>query len=115
MPPIIGFCSQEQRAQWLAQKDGWLLWLVPDYEFRAEVEVDYETAKIFDLFNQETQLNDKYAQAKKLIWECVKQLKADLGEFALDMTEDFTITATDCDLSDLQKNFIAINPEPSGK
>ena len=77
----------------------------------AEVEVDYETAKIFDLFNQETQLNDKYAQAKKLIWECVKQLKADLGEFALDMTEDFTITATDCDLGNLQKNFIAINPE----
>ena len=111
LPPIIGFGSQEQRAQWLARKDGWLLWLVPDYEFRAEVEVDYETAKIFDLFNQETQLNDKYAQAKKLIWWCVKQLKADLGEFALDMTEDFTITATDCDLGDLQKNFIAINPE----
>ena len=114
LPPIIGFGSQEQRAQWLARKDGWLLWLVPDYEFRAEVEVDYETAKIFDLFNQETQLNDKYAQAKKLIWECVKQLKAGLGEFALDMTEDFTITATDCDLSNLRKDFIAINPEPIG-
>ncbi|MFC2529093.1 MAG: hypothetical protein ACFNVQ_08470, partial [Campylobacter sp.] len=114
LPPIIGFGSQEQRAQWLARKDGWLLWLVPDYEFRAEVEADYETAKIFDLFNQETQLNDKYAQAKKLIWECVKQLKAGLGEFALDMTEDFTITATDCDLSNLRKDFIAINPEPIG-
>ena len=38
LPPIIGFGSQEQRAQWLARKDGWLLWLVPDYEFRAEVE-----------------------------------------------------------------------------
>ena len=111
LPPIIGFGSQEQRAQWLARKDGWLLWLVPDYEFRAEVEVDYETAKIFDLFNQETQLNDKYAQAKKLIWECVKQLKAGLGEFALNMTEDFTIAATDCDLGDLRKDFIAINPE----
>jgi len=44
----------------------------------------------------------------------VKQLKADLGEFTLDMTEDFTITATDCDLGNLQKNFIAINPEPIG-
>ena len=113
LPPQIGFGSQEQRAQWLAQgdDDNWIVWNVADYEFQAELDEDDETANLFDLFNQETRLNGRYSQAKKLILECAKQLKADIGELGLDVSEDFALVASDYDLSDLRKNFKAINPE----
>ena len=113
LPPQIGFGSQEQRAQWLAQgdDDNWIVWNVADYEFQAEIDEDDETANLFDLFNQETRLNGRYSQAKKLILECAKQLKADIGELGLDVSEDFALVASDYDLSDLRKNFKAINPE----
>jgi len=113
LPPQIGFGSQEQRKQWLAQgdDDNWIVWNVADYEFQAELDEDDETANLFDLFNQETRLNAKFAQAKKLILECAKQLKADIGELGLDVSEDFALVASDYDLSDLRKNFKAINLE----
>jgi len=113
LPPQIGFGSQEQRAQWLAQgdDDNWIVWNVADYEFQAELDEDDEMASLFDLFNQETRLNGRYPQAKKLILECAKQLKTDIGELGLDVSEDFALVASDYDLSDLQKNFKAINPE----
>ena len=113
LPPQIGFGSQEQRAQWLAQgdDDNWIVWNVADYEFQAELDEDDETANLFDLFNQETRLNGRYPQAKKLILECAKQLKADISELGLDVSEDFALVASDYDLSDLRKNFKAINPE----
>ena len=43
--------------------------------------------------------------------ECAKQLKADIGELGLDVSEDFALVASDYDLGDLRKNFKAINPE----
>ena len=111
LPPIIGFGTQKQREELCREDKSLIIWNVADYEFSTEINEDDETAKIFGLFNQETQLNDRYLQAKKLILECAKQLKADICELEIDATPDFVIVASYHDLGDLRKNFKAINPE----
>lgn len=115
LPLIIGFGTQKQREELCREDKSLIIWNVADYEFSAEINKDDETAKIFDLFNQETQLNDRYLQSKKLILECAKQLKADICELELDATPDFVIVASYHDLGDLRKKFKVINPELIGE
>lgn len=111
-PPQIGFGTQSDREQWIKDEiDSNIIWNVADYSHVAEIDTDTETANLFDLFNQETELGEKHSTAIKVIIECAKALKQDLQQFALKTTDDFTIVAGYFDQSDFKKNFKQINPE----
>lgn len=112
IPPQIGFGTQSDREQWTEDEShSDIIWNVADYSHWVEIDTDDETANLFDLFNQQTELNEKYSTATKVIVECAKALKQDLQEFNLNKTEDFVIVAGYFDQSDFKKNFKAINPE----
>ncbi|GIM48610.1 hypothetical protein [Capnocytophaga stomatis] len=112
LPPQIGFGTQSDREQWTENEThSNIIWNVADYSNSAELDLDEETSNLFDLFNQETELNEKHNVAIKLIVECAKSLKQDLQEFSIEKTNDFVIVASCFDQSDFKKNFKAINPE----
>lgn len=112
IPPAIGFGTESDRKQWLEnEKHNNIIWNVADYSHQLDMTLDTETTALFDLFNQQTELNEKYSTAIKLIIECAKILKRDLQEFNLKTTDDFVVVAGYFDGSDLKKNFKQINPE----
>lgn len=112
IPPQIGFGTENDRAEWLKDTDyDNIIWNTADYEHFTELDYDDETARLFDLFNQETELNEKHANAIKIIVECARQIKENLAEFDLEKTADFVVVASYFDQSDLKKNFKQINPE----
>ncbi len=114
IPPSIGFGTQSDRNQWINDDscaDNFIFWNIADYTHQVEIDCDEETAKLFDLFNQETELNGKYTNAIKIILECAKQIKQDLAQFNLDKTDDFVVVAGYFDQSDFKKNFKQLNPE----
>lgn len=113
IPPMIGFGTQSEREYWLDEDNPYhsIIWNVADYTHQVEMECDDETAKLFDLFNQETELKGKYNVAIKMIVECAKKIKQDLAEFELNVSDDFVVVASYFDLRDLKSNFKKINPE----
>lgn len=113
IPPSIGFGTESDRLYWIENQVKYegIIWNVADYSFQEELDFDEETARLFDIFNQETELNEKYTSAEKIIVECAKQIKVSLNEFDLDTTEDFVVVAGYFDQSDFTKNFKKINPE----
>ena len=101
---MIGFGTESDRKNWLDNDyDKSIIWNVADYSHQVELECDDETATLFDLFNQETELASKYSTAIKIIRECAKDIKQDLQNFDLDITDDFVIVAGYFDQSDLKK------------
>lgn len=114
LPPSIGFGTETDREEWLNEKDEdakWLIWNPIDYSHSCEIELDEETQKLFQLYNQETSLNNKENSTIKMIVECCKILKDSISEFELAKTDDFVIVASDYEQADLKKNFKIINPE----
>ena len=104
IPPMIGFGAESDRKNWLDNDyNKSIIWNVADYSHQVELECDDETATLFDLFNQETELANKYSTAIKIIQECAKDIKQDLQNFDLDITDDFVIVAGYFDQSDLKK------------
>lgn len=112
LPPQIGFGTQSDRKEWTENEyHSNIIWNVADYSHSAEITPDDETSNLFDLFNQETELNEKYSTAIKVVIECAKTLKKDLQELKLQTTDDFVVVAGYFDQSDFRKNFKQINPE----
>lgn len=113
IPPMIGFGTQSEREYWLDEHNPYhsIIWNVADYTHQVEMDCDDETAKLFDLFNQETELKGKYNVAIKMIMECAKKIKQDLAEFELNVSDDFVVVASYFGLRDLKSNFKKINPE----
>lgn len=115
IPPMIGFGIISDRNNWANDEyHRNIIWNVFDYTHYlnlSELNCDDETLRLFDLFNQETELKDKIPFAIKLIIKCAKQLKQELSEFNLAMTDDFVIVASDYYQNDFGKNFKQINPE----
>ena len=104
IPPMIGFGAESDRKNWLDNDyHKSIIWNVADYSHQVELECDDETATLFDLFNQETELANKHSSAVKIIQECAKDIKQDLQNFDLDITDDFVIVAGYFDQSDLKK------------
>lgn len=115
IPPMIGFGTTSDRDNW-ANDEYYhnIIWNIFDYTNQlepSELECDDETIKLFDLFNQETEINNKNNLATKLIVECAKQIKCDLSELNLDVTDDFVIIASDFEQINFRKNFKQINHE----
>ncbi len=114
MPPSIGYGTETDRQEWMHKKGNeakWIIWNPIDYSHSSEIELDEESENLFELFNQETSLNNKENYVIKMIVECSKKLKEILPEFGFIKTDDFVVVASDYEQSDLKKNFKLINPE----
>ena len=78
MPPTIGFGTKSERLEWKEsygkRADG-LLWNTAEYAHTIDIEPNEEDAALFDLFNQETEMQEKSSAATKLLVACAKRLK----------------------------------------
>jgi hypothetical protein len=113
-PPSLAMGTEEERKKWLTEhgkRAKWLMWSPADYRIDHELEMDQESSNLFELYNQETEMQQKYSLAKKAIAEVALRLKGCLQEFKLHQTPDFVIVASDYEMTDLKKNFKLINPE----
>ena len=112
-PPGIAYGTKAEKDHWQAQeiKMKWIVWNPADYQFNMDVKMDKETKNFFSFYNQETEMQQKQAVAKKTILNVTMKLKACLNEFKLNKTNDFVIIAADNEQADLKKNFKVMNPE----
>jgi len=106
MPPTIGFGTESERLEWKEsygkRADG-LLWNTADYAYTVEIETDNEDAALFDLFNQETEMQEKSSAAMKLLVACAKRLKEEWASLGIPSTNDFVVVVSDIEDSFLKK------------
>lgn len=113
-PPSLAMGTEEERKKWLTEhgkRAKWLIWNPSDYRIDHELEMDQESRNLFELYNQETEMQNKSSLAKKAIAGVAMRLKGCLQEFNIRQTPDFVIVASDYEMADLKKNFKLINPE----
>lgn len=112
-PPAIAYGTKAEKEKWQTKGKNakWIIWNPADYQYNIEVSMDQETENFFDFYNQETEMKQKYAAAKKAILNVTLKLKAGLNEFKLNKTSDFVIVAADDEQADLKKNFKFLNSE----
>ena len=98
LPTSIGFGTENERQEWMEsygkRADG-LLWNTAEYEHTIEIEADDEDAALFDLFNQETEMQDKSSAATKLLVACAKRLKEEWPSLDIPSTNDFVVVVSD--------------------
>ena len=106
MPPIIGFGTESERLEWKEsygkRADG-LLWNTADYAHTVEIETDNEDTALFELFNQETEMQEKNSAATKLLVACAKRLKEEWASLGIPSTDDFVVVVSDIEDSFLKK------------
>ena len=106
MPPIIGFGTESKRLEWKEsygkRADG-LLWNTADYAHTVEIETDNEDAALFDLFNQETEMQEKSSAATELLVACAQRLKEEWASLGIPSTDDFVVVVSDIEDSFLKK------------
>ena len=106
MPPIIGFGTESKRLEWKEsygkRADG-LLWNTADYAHTVEIETDNEDTALFELFNQETEMQEKNSAATKLLVTCAKRLKEEWASLGIPSTDDFVVVVSDEEESFLKK------------
>ena len=106
MPPTIGFGTESQRQKWketLGKRANDLLWNTADYEHTVEIEAEQEDTALFDLFNQETEMQEKESAATKLLVACAKRLKEEWASLGIPSTDDFVVAVSDIEESFLKK------------
>ena len=106
MPPIIGFGTESERLEWKEsygkRADG-LLWNTADYAHTVEIETDNEDTALFELFNQETEMQERESAATKLLVACAKRLKEEWASLGIPSTDDFVVVVSDIEDSFLKK------------
>ena len=106
MPPIIGFGTESKRLEWKEsygkRADG-LLWNTAEYAHTIDIEPNEEDAALFDLFNQETEMQEKSSAATKLLVTCAKRLKEEWASLGIPSTDDFVVVVSDEEESFLKK------------
>ena len=106
MPPIIGFGTESERLEWKEsygkRADG-LLWNTAEYAHTIDIEPNEEDAALFDLFNQETEMQEKSSAATKLLVACAKRLKEEWASLGIPSTDDFVVVVSDIEDSFLKK------------
>ena len=106
MPPIIGFGTESKRLEWKEsygkRADG-LLWNTADYAHTVEIETDNEDTALFELFNQETEMQERESAATKLLVACAKRLKEEWASLGIPSTDDFVVVVSDIEESFLKK------------
>ena len=106
MPPTIGFGTESERLEWKEsygkRADG-LLWNTAEYAHTIDIEPNEEDAALFDLFNQETEMQEKSSAATKLLVACAKRLKEEWVSLGIPSTDDFVVVVSDIEDSFLKK------------
>ena len=98
LPTSIGFGTESERQEWKAihdKKADSLLWNTAEYEHTIEIEANDEDAALFDLFNQETEMQEKSSAAMKLLVACAKRLKEEWVSLGIPSTDDFVVAVSD--------------------
>ena len=98
MPPTIGFGTESERIEWkesYGKRADSLLWNTADYAHTVEIETDNEDTALFELFNQETEMQERESAATKLLVACAKRLKEEWASLGIPSTNDFVVVVSD--------------------
>ena len=105
LPTRIGFGTESERQEY--QKYGkeakHYLWNTAEYAHTIDIEPNEEDATLFDLFNQETEMQEKESAATKLLVACAKRLKEEWASLGIPSTDDFVVVVSDEEESFLKK------------
>ena len=97
LPTRIGFGTESERQEY--QKYGkeakHYLWNTAEYAHIIDIEPNEEDAALFDLFNQETEMQEKSSAATKLLVACAKRLKEEWASLSIPSTDDFVVVVSD--------------------
>ena len=97
LPTRIGFGTESERQEY--QKYGkeakHYLWNTAEYAHTIDIEPNEEDAALFDLFNQETEMQERESAATKLLVSCAKRLKEEWSSLDIPSTDDFVIVVGD--------------------
>ena len=105
LPTRIGFGTESERQEY--QKYGkeakHYLWNTAEYAHTIDIEPNEEDTTLFDLFNQETEMQEKSCAATKLLVACAKRLKEEWASLDIPSTDDFVVVVSDEEESFLKK------------
>ena len=106
LPTRIGFGLESNRQKWketYGERVDRYLWNTSQYAHIIDIEPNEEDAALFDLFNQETEMQEKSSAATKLLVACAKRLKEDWASLGIPSTDDFVVVVSDIEDSFLKK------------
>ena len=98
LPTRIGFGLESDRQKWnetYGERVDRYLWNTAEYAHIIDIEPNEEDATLFDLFNQETEMQEKSSAATKLLVACAKRLKEEWVSLGIPSTNDFVIVVGD--------------------
>ena len=98
LPTRIGFGLESDRQKWnetYGERVDRYLWNTAEYAHIIDIEPNEEDATLFDLFNQETEIQEKSSAATKLLVACAKRLKEECASLGIPSTNDFVIVVGD--------------------
>ena len=98
LPTRIGFGLESDRQKWnetYGERVDRYLWNTAEYTHIIDIEPNEEDAALFDLFNQETEMQEKSSAATKLLVACAKRLKEECASLGIPSTNDFVIVVGD--------------------
>ena len=98
LPTRIGFGLESDRQKWnetYGERVDRYLWNTSQYAHIIDIEPNEEDAALFDLFNQETEMQEKSSAATKLLVACAKRLKEEWSSLDIPSTDDFVIVVGD--------------------
>ena len=105
LPTRIGFGTESERQEY--QKYGkeakHYLWNTAEYAHTIDIEPNEEDAALFDLFNQETEMQEKSSAATKLLVACAQRLKEEWASLGIPSTDDVVVVVSDIEDSFLKK------------
>ena len=98
LPTSIGFGTENERQEWkktYGERVDRYLWNTAEYEHTIEIETNDEDTALFELFNQETEMQEKSSAATKLLVACAKRLKEEWPSLDIPSTDDFVVVVSD--------------------
>ena len=98
LPTRIGFGLESNRQKWketYGERVDRYLWNTAEYAHIIDIEPNEEDTTLFDLFNQETEMQEKSSAATKLLVACAKRLKEDWASLGIPSTDDFVVVVSD--------------------
>ena len=105
LPTRIGFGTESERQEYekYGKEAKHYLWNTAEYAHTIDIEPNEEDAALFDLFNQETEMQEKSSAATKLLVACAKRLKEEWVSLGIPSTDDFVVVVSDEEESFLKK------------
>ena len=98
LPTRIGFGLESDRQKWnetYGERVDRYLWNTAEYAHIIDIEPNEEDATLFDLFNQETEMQEKSSAATKLLVACAKRLKEECASLGIPSTNGFVVVVSD--------------------